>query len=184
MSEKVKQIARRIKELRKISGLSAEAAAKDLHLAPETYRKYETGNTDIPVSVLYEAARKFNVELTALLTGDEPHLHTYCLVKGGTGPSADRRKEYKYRDLAYNFAQKKAETFLVTATPKPASAKIHFYSHPGQEFNYVLSGTLKVILDGHEIVLDEGDSLFFNSGLEHAMVALKNKPARFLAVII
>jgi quercetin dioxygenase-like cupin family protein len=184
MSEKIKQIARRIQELRKISKLSVKAAADSLKVSQEQYRQYEAGSVDIPVSFLYEISRKFNVELTALLTGVEPRLHTYCLVKNGTGPSADRRKDYKYRDLAYNFIQKKAEVFLVNVDPKPKSSQAHFNSHPGQEFDYVLKGTLKVILDGHELVLEEGDSLYFNSGLKHAMVALNRKPVKFLAVIL
>jgi quercetin dioxygenase-like cupin family protein len=184
MSEKIKQIAKRIKELRKISGLSVEAVTGSLKITPELYRKYENGLVDIPVSFLYEISRKFNVELTVLLTGDEPRLHTYCLVKKGTGPEADRRKDYKYRDLAYNFIQKKAEVFLVNVEPKPKGFQAHFNSHPGQEFNYVLEGAMKVILDGHEIILEKGDSLFFNSGLKHAMVSLKSKPAKFLAIIL
>jgi quercetin dioxygenase-like cupin family protein len=96
----------------------------------------------------------------------------------------DRRKEYKYLDLAYNFANKKAEMFLVTAKPRPRSTRINFYTHPGQEFDHVLEGTLKVIIDGHELVLNQGDSLYFDSGLKHAMVAQNNKNARFLAVIL
>jgi quercetin dioxygenase-like cupin family protein len=184
MSEKIKLIAKRIKELRKISGLSAEAVAADLKIPTDLYRNYENGVVDIPVSFLYEISRKFNVELTVLLTGDEPRLHTYCLVKNGTGPFVDRRKDYKYRDLAYNFIQKKAEVFQVNVDPKPESSSAHFNSHPGQEFNYVLKGTLKVILDDHEVILEEGDSLFFNSGLKHAMVAQNKKPVKFLAVIL
>jgi len=184
MSEKIKQIAKRIKELRKISGLSVEAVTNSLKISPELYRKYENGLADIPVSFLYTISRKFNVELTALLTGVEPRLHTYCLVKKGSGPFADRRKDYKYQDLAYNFIHKKAEVFLVNVEPKPKRSLAHFNSHPGQEFNYVLKGNLKVILDGHEVILEQGDSLFFNSGLKHAMVALKGKPAKFLAVIL
>jgi hypothetical protein len=50
--------------------------------------------------------------------------------------------------------------------------------------NYVLEGAMKVILDDHEVTLEKGDSLFFNSGLKHAMVALKGKPAKFLAIIL
>jgi quercetin dioxygenase-like cupin family protein len=184
MSEKIKQIARRIKELRKISGLSVEGVTDSLKISPELYRKYENGTVDIPVSFLYEISRKFNVELTVLLTGDEPRLSTYCLVKKGAGPSADRRKDYKYQDLAYNFIHKKAEVFLVNVEPKPKGAEAHFNSHPGQEFNYVLKGSMKIILDGREIILDEGDSLYFNSGLKHAMVALNSKPAKFLAFIL
>lgn len=184
MSEKIKQIAKRIRELRKIAGLSVEGITDVLKISPELYRKYENGTSDIPVSFLYELSRKFNVELTVLLTGVEPRLHTYCLVKKGAGPSADRRKEYKYHDLAYNFIHKKAEVFLVNVEPKTKKNEAHFNSHPGQEFNYVLKGSMKVLLDGHEIILEEGDSLFFNSGLKHAMIALNRKPAKFLAIIL
>jgi quercetin dioxygenase-like cupin family protein len=183
MSEKLKQIAMRIKALREIAGVSVDELAKEFKVEKETYLNYESGTVDIPVSFLYEFAHKFNVELTALLSGEEPRLHRYSLVKKGKGLSTERRKEYKYQDLAFNFIRKKAEVFLVTVEPKKKNA-VHHYSHPGQEFTYVVEGTLKVVLDGHEVVLDKGDALYFDSGHSHAMVALKGKPARFLAVIL
>ncbi|MCU0650927.1 MAG: cupin domain-containing protein [Candidatus Omnitrophica bacterium] len=184
MPEKLRQIASRIKELRQIAGLSQEQLADALKIAPQIYGKYESGGEDIPVSVLYEIAQKFNVELTTILTGDEPRLHGYCLVRKETGPAADRRKDYQYQDLASNFVHKKAEIFLVTVQPKPANSEVHYNSHPGQEFTYMLDGSLKLTLDGHDLELNQGDSLFFNSGLKHAMTALHGKPARFLAFII
>ncbi len=184
MPEKLRQIAARIKELRQIAGLTVEQLSSEFMIPAEQYAQYESGNSDIPVSLLYEIARKFNVELTTLLTGGEPHLQGYCLVRKGTGPAADRRKEYKYEDLAFNFMHKKAGIFLVTVDPEPAGAKTHFNTHPGQEFTYVLEGGLKIVLDGHELELNAGDSLYFNSAMKHAMIALNGKPAKFLAIII
>lgn len=183
MSEKIKQIAMRIKGLREIADVSIEELAKEFKVGKDTYKKYESGAVDIPVSFLYEFANRFKVELTALLTGEEPRLHTYSLVRKGKGLSTERRKEYKYQDLAFNFIRKKAEIFLVTVEPKKKDAS-HYYGHPGQEFTYVVEGTLKVILDGHEVVLNKGDAFYFDSRHKHAMVALKGKPARFLAVIL
>jgi len=113
MSEKIRQIGRRIRDLREIAGLSGDAMAKEFKVSPALYRQYESGDADIPVSFLCEVAQKFKVELTALLTGGDPHLHTYCLVRKDKGLSTKRRKEYKYQDLAFNFANKKAESFLV-----------------------------------------------------------------------
>ena len=182
MSETVLQIARRIRELRKIAGLSVETLAKDFKVTPEVYARYESGNADIPVSLLCEVAQRFKVDLTALLTGGEPHLHMYSVVRKGKGLSVERRKEYKYQDLAFNFVGKKAEVFMVTVSPRPAKS-IHHYSHPGQEFNYVLEGSLTVFLDGAELVLNPGDSLIFDSGAKHAMAAAGKKPAKFLAMI-
>ena len=183
MSEQIKQISMRIKELREISDISPENLAKDLNIHVDTYLEYESGNTDIPVSFLYEIANKFNVELAAILTGDAPKLHTYSVVRKDNGISVDRRKEYKYQSLAYNFVHKKAEPFMVTVEPD-ADSKVHYNSHPGQEFNYVIEGTLKVIINGNEITLNEGDSLFFDSGANHGMKAMNNKTAKFLAIIL
>ena len=95
----------------------------------------------------------------------------------------ERREDYKYQSLAHNFINKRVEPFLVTVEPKQ-SDKINYNYHSGQEFNYVIEGTLKVLINGYEIVLNEGDSLFFDSGEKHGMKALNNKTAKFLAVII
>lgn len=184
MSEQIKQVAERIRELRTISGLSLENLASEFHIPTETYREYESGNADIPVSFLYEIANKFGVELTAILTGENPKLHTYCVVRKGKGPSVERRKQYEYRSLAHNFIHKKAEPFLVSVAPEPEDAPVHYNSHPGQEFNYVLEGRLQVIINGHAIFLTEGDSLFFDSSADHGMKAMDGKPAKFLAVIV
>ncbi len=182
--EQIKQIAERIRELRNLSGLSLEALAGEFKIPVETYRSYESGNTDIPVSFLYEVANRFKVELTVILTGTNPRLHTFCVVRKGKGVGVQRRTEYDYQSLAYNFVHKKAEPFLVTVAPEPEDAPIHFNTHPGQEFNFVLEGTLKVIVNGHPLVLEEGDALYFDSSAQHGMKALKGKRARFLAVIV
>ena len=47
-----------------------------------------------------------------------------------------------------------------------------------------LRGTLKVYIHNNEIVLREGDSIYFDSNYEHAMEALGGEPAKFLAVIM
>ena len=183
MSEKIKQVAMRIKSLREISGLSTSEVSKTLKIPQEQLEGYENGSTDIPVSVLYELANAYKVELTSLLTGEEPKMREYSLVRKGTGPQVDRRKEYKYQDLAYNFKDKKAEIFYITVDPND-TAKHKPYSHAGQEFSYVLEGTLKILVDKHELVLNEGDSLYFDPRHPHAMIAMNNKPAKFLAVIM
>lgn len=183
MSEQIRQISERIKGLREILGISVESLSKELNIAEETYLEYESGNVDIPVSFLYKIATRFDVELSEILTGEAPKLRTYSVVRKDKGVSVERRKDYKYQSLAYNFVNKKIEPFLVTVEPD-SNDEIHYNSHPGQEFNYVIEGTLKVLINGHEIILNEGDSLFFDSGEKHGMKTLNGKVAKFLAVII
>jgi transcriptional regulator with XRE-family HTH domain len=183
MNEEIIQIARRIKALREITGLSPESLAEYLGIAPEDYLSMEGGKTDISVALLIRISQRLNVELSALLTGENPRLHQYCVVRKGHGIMAERKQQYKYENLAYNFVHKRAEPFIVTASPDNIK-EIQYNSHPGQEFNYVLEGSMTIFLEGHEIVLNEGDSIYFDSSHKHAMKALNNQPVKFLAITV
>jgi transcriptional regulator with XRE-family HTH domain len=184
MVPEMQDIARRIKELRDINGMSIETLAKEFKVNIEDYKRYESGLSDIPLGFLFQIAGKFNVDMTALVTGEEPRLKVFSVVKKNRGIAVNRRKEYKYQDLAFNFIDKKAEVFYVTVDPISESKPSNFYSHKGQEINFVLQGTLKVFIDTHEVTLEEGDCLYLDSGHKHAMLALNNKSASFLAVIL
>ncbi|HWR99411.1 MAG TPA: cupin domain-containing protein [Prolixibacteraceae bacterium] len=184
MMDQIQLIASRIRELREISGISAESLARELKVDTGLLLGYESGNTDIPVGFLYNMAHRFNIEPITLLSGDQPKLHVYSVVRKGKGLSVDRRKQYTYENLAYNFIHKKVEPFIVSVQPGQEGNTPEFNHHPGQEFNFVLEGSMMVIVDSHEIVLNEGDSIYFDSGYQHAMKALNNQPARFLAIVI
>jgi transcriptional regulator with XRE-family HTH domain len=163
MKEKIQFVAERIKELREISGISAAALAQELEISPDVVLQYESGSVDIPVGFLYKVAHKFGIELSAILTGENPRLHVYCVVRKDKGLSVERRKQYKYESLAANFINKKAEPFIVRIDPDTELAPMEFNSHPGQEFNYVIEGSMKIIIEEHEIVLNAGDSVYYDS---------------------
>jgi transcriptional regulator with XRE-family HTH domain len=184
MTEQIRQIAERIKEIREISGISAETLAVRLGVPHDLFIKYESGNIDIPVGIISKIAELFNIELAVMLGGNNAKLRIYEVVRNGKGLKLERRKQYRYESLAYNFIHKKAEPFIVSIDPQPEGALMEFNSHPGQEFNYVIKGTMMTIIDGHEIILNEGDSIYFDSGCKHAMKALNDKQVKFLAIIL
>lgn len=184
MNEQIRQIADRIRSLREIARLSVETCAQDLAIPTEAYREYESGATDIPVSFLYQIAHKFQVELSSILTGEEPRLRIFSVTRAGRGVKVERRKDYNYQSLAFNFIDKRVEPFLITVEPKTESAPVPLNSHPGQEFEYLLEGTLKVVVGGHEVVLAPGDSIYFDSSHPHGVMAVGGAPAKFVAVIV
>jgi transcriptional regulator with XRE-family HTH domain len=183
MSEIVNQIAGRVREIRDDCGLTIEEAAKNLGIQLETYMQYENADQDIPISTLYEMARIFKVDLTELLTGKSPKLHSYCFIKANEGIEIERYKGYKFQSLAFNFVNKKIEPLLVTIEPED-NKKISLVTHPGQEFNYALEGKIKVILGGYEVEMSPGDSLYFDPTIPHGQVAVDGNVARFLTVIL
>ena len=69
---------------------------------------------------------------------------------------------------------------LVTISPK--DGKPELVSHSGQEFNYVISGKIAVVIGDKTIFLSEGDSIYFDPTLRHGQYAVDGE-ARFLTVI-
>jgi uncharacterized cupin superfamily protein len=184
MSEKLEDVGSRLREMRELSKVTVEEMANYLKMPVEKYNCYEDGRLDIPASSLIEIARKLDVDMGLLLTGEEPKINIFTVTRAGEGVEMERRKEYKYQSLARKFAHKKAEPFIVTIDPRKGAGKPHEYSHPGQEFEYVLEGTLKIHIHDHEIILNAGDSIFFDSSYKHVMEALNDKPAKLLAIVM
>lgn len=184
MNEQIKQIAERLAGLRDALELTPDEMAKAAHLTPEEYLKLESGTVDISVSVLHQISQAFGVELTTLMFGDEPKMSSYFITRRGKGIAVERTKAYKYQSLAAGFAGRKADPFLVTVHPKPEDEPIYLNSHPGQEYNVVLSGRLQLQIANKTLILEEGDSIYFNSELPHGMKALDGEKVSFLAVIL
>ena len=182
MNDDIKMIAERLKGLRDVMNVSLNEASETCGITAEEYKKYEEGMIDIPVSVLHSMAKKYDFDLATLISGDEPHMKSYSLTRKGRGVSVERREDYKYQSLAQGFIHRKAEPFLVTVEPDD-NREIHFNNHSGQEFNYIIEGKLQIVYDGREMVLEEGDSLYFDASKPHGMKALGGKSVKFLAII-
>lgn len=182
MDEAIKQIAERLRGLRDVLELTTEEVARDCGIEQNEYEQAETGNCDISVSMLQKIARHYHIALDALMFGEEPKMSTYFLTRAGKGISVERTKAYKYQSLAAGFKDRKADPFIVTVEPN--DNPIHYNTHEGQEFNLIIQGRMLISVGGKELVLNEGDSLYFNSALPHGMKALDGKTVKFLAIIL
>jgi transcriptional regulator with XRE-family HTH domain len=175
-------IAQRMKALREIMDVSAADMAQAVHLTEAEYLEYEAGKHDFSFSFLYSVAGKLGVDIIDLMTGEAPRLSVCSFVKAGEGLKMERRKEYKYEHLAYIFKNKKMEPFLVTVEMKDTDAKSHKNAHEGQEFDYVLSGSMMLYIDNQELLMHEGDAVYYDAKHPHAMQAVGGT-CRFLAII-
>lgn len=183
MSDQIKQIAERLQGLRDVLELTPDEVAKSCQLSVEEYLGMESGEKDISVSALQKIARKYGIALDVLMFGEEPKMSSYFLTRCGS-ECLERTKAYKYQSLASGFRGRKADPFIVTVEPKPENTPIHFNSHEGQEFNLVIEGRMLLNINGKELILNPGDSLYFDSSIPHGMLALDDKTVKFLAVIL
>ncbi len=186
MNYSIKEVAERLRGLRDILGISIEEMCEKTGCSPEDYALIENGEKDFSVTFIYKCAEIFGVDLIVLLTGESPKLKRYCVVRNETGLPVKRREGFEYHHLAYLFKDKKIEPFLVKAPyleeeqDKPISLSVH----EGQEFDYILSGTLKMIIDGKEKIFTKGDSIIYDSSAPHGMIAINGESCEFLAILI
>jgi transcriptional regulator with XRE-family HTH domain len=175
------EIGLRIKGLRESCDVTREELAEELGIPNETYVAYEDTGADVPISAIYHIASKFGVDLTEILTGIDAKLDTYQVVRAGRGRIVDRYPGYHYQDLAWRFGHKIMQPLLVTLDPSDEPAEL--VTHAGQEFNLVLAGTVVVTFDDRDIVLEAGDSIYFNPAHRHGQRCGGDAPAVFVTII-
>jgi len=163
--------------------IPAQKMADDLKISLDEYSAYERGQRDFSFSFLYNAANILGVDVVDIISGESPKLTKCALVRNGGGLDITRRKAYDYKHLAFTFINKKAEPFMVTVEPK-STAEPTRHAHEGQEFDYMLAGRMDFYFGDIKYELNEGDSVYFDSGEPHAMKATGDAPAKFLAVVI
>ena len=186
MEPRIADIARRIRVLREDADITTGQMAEVAGISETDYLELEAGEQDISFTVLYRCAEKLDVDIVDLLTGEGPHLTGYSVVRAGAGLSMNRRTGFQYRHLAPTFKDKLCEPFLVTApySPVEQDSPIHLSRHAGQEFDFVLTGRLRFAYEGHTEELAAGDSLYYDSGRGHGMIATGGEPCTFLAIVL
>lgn len=183
MINQPEQIVARVRELRAVLDIPAADAAAALGVDERTYLDYESGALDLPINALYKLAELFRVDVTELLTGESPRMAAYTVVRAGKGAKVDRYPGYDFESLAANFRHRKLEPMLVHLSPHADEAhEPALVQHAGEEFNYVLQGTVRVIVGGRAFELGRGDSIYFNASLMHGQRAVGG-PAVFLTII-
>ena len=58
------------------------------------------------------------------------------------------------------------------------------YSHEGEEFLHLLSGSAELLLDDQRIRLEEGDSIYFDATHRHRLLACETTEVKVLAVVL
>ena len=185
-SSKIYEVAARIRELREIAGYSQEEMAQRTEVSLEMYRLYEEGQTDFPFTFIHKCALELGVEITDLMEGKSARLTGYTVTRKGMGEVTAKETGLEIRSLAPLFKRKIAEPYFVRYeyVPEQQSQPIHLTRHSGQEFDLILSGSLKVQVGEHIEVLHEGDSIYYDSSKPHGMIAVDGADCLFCAVVL
>ncbi len=186
-SNQLMEIASRIKEMREIMGWTTLEMAEKTEVSEEAYVIYENAGADLPFSFIHKCALAFGVDLTDLLEGNnQARLSTYTVTRKGKGQKTAKEEGIDIANLAPKFRDKIAEPYWVKYeySAQHQNQPIQLDTHSGQEFDLVISGSLKVQVGKHVEILREGDSIYYNSSVPHGMIAVDGTDCVFVAVVL
>ncbi|NJD86573.1 MAG: helix-turn-helix transcriptional regulator [Betaproteobacteria bacterium] len=168
-------IGARIAERRAELGITLERLAAATGFSKGYLSKIENSRKVPPIGSLSRIAAALRTDITQLL-------HTPAEAGEGGGLSVVRAGErrpvvrggtafgYDYVSLADNRRDKKMEPFLFTFPSQ--IDKYVFFEHDGEEFMFVLSGRVEWQAGSRRLVLEPGDSIYFDARLPHRGRAL------------
>ncbi len=184
-------LGEKIRRLRQDKGFSMQDLSERTGLSKGLISQIEKEQVSLPISTLLKVASSLDTDI-GLLFQDEQHetpSSRIAVVRKHERIVSQRRQVqgkvhlgYTYEALAYNKAFKQMEPFLVSFEPKDEQDVLRF-SHEGEEFAFVLTGRLEFTTDTEKIVLEQGDSLYFDSVLLHGFRALDHEPAQALVMV-
>lgn len=135
----------------------------------------ERGNATPSLGSLAQIARGLDLGLDYFVTRPKP---------GDAVTYANQRRKFSisdsrvtYEALSTEFPGHELSAFIMHCPPGFQS---EVFQHEGEEFIYVLSGSIEKSLDGETFTLHEGDSLHYNGMTPHAWKTLGDTPARML----
>lgn len=183
-----KIVGEKIKALRENQGISLEQLAERAGLAIEQIDRIEN-NIDLPsLAPLIKIARVLGVRLGTFLDDQEELGPVVCRKREATDSisfsnnAIQSRKHMEYHSLSKSKADRHMEPFIIDVTPTDDNAFV-LSSHEGEEFIMVLSGTMEISYGKHTYLLEEGDSIYYDSIVPHHVHAYQGQAAKILAVI-
>ena len=186
-TNKLLEVATRIREMREIMELSTFQMAEKTGVSVTEYEQYESGLLDFPFTFIHKCALAFDLDMTDLLEGRSANLlSSYTVTRKGQGQQTAKEDGIDIAHLAPRFRDKIAEPYWVRYEydPSQQNKPIHLTTHSGQEFDLVISGKLKVQVGNHVEVLEEGDSIYYDSSAPHGMIAVDGQDCVFCAVVL
>jgi transcriptional regulator with XRE-family HTH domain len=177
------EIGRKIKQLRQERGLNLVELAAKTGFTKGYISKVENSRKSPPVSTLITIATALGVNLATIFSDDE-NKKSITLVKKSERKVMAREGAafgYSYEPLALGYSQRKMEPYILTLPVRPKEQAV--FQHKGQEMLFVLEGAMRFTHGDTELLVEEGDCVYFDSSVPHFGAAVGSKEVKCLMVI-
>lgn len=175
----IDEISAKIRNLRKEKDLTLKDLGEKTGLSVSFLSQIENGSSSLAITSLKKIAEALNVEIEYFFK--TPEIHNF-LVK------ADEEKSFKiegsnseYVRISGDFPGRKIESMLIIIPPEQMHGTK--FNHPGEEFVYVLEGSLIVNLAGTDYLVNAGDSIQYPSTIDHSWMNPLSKKTKLLSIV-
>lgn len=173
-------LGKTLRVLRRDRGSSLAAVAEGTGLSQSFISLVESGKSDISFGRLIRLLDHYGVGLADVLPRQEPQaadvvtpqtrLHVYSPTEG--------------IEMFLLTPDTHRTMMMLLATYEPHGKTAEFTRHPGEEFIFVLEGTIQLTLKGSEpVTLGEGDSVYFQADTPHLLANPGTQRTRLMAAI-
>jgi len=166
----------RIKQYREGRKLSTKDLAHETGYPADLLEKVEKDEITPPVALVLQLSRTLKIDVQTL-DGSENKK-----VSSRVKSQKKRAGSYAYTQLTKSGSDKHLGAYLVSIEPNTAHEGVE-YHHEGEEFVYVLKGSLSISVGKNTSLLKRGESIHFNSALHHKLSNPSDEKAELLVVL-
>jgi transcriptional regulator with XRE-family HTH domain len=181
-------VGSRIKSLRESKNITPAQVAERSGLTLDQLDGIEDDRYLPSLSPLIKIARALGVRLGTFLD-DSDNLGPVICRKDNqpkgisfSSETANSHNNLNFFALAKSKAGRHMEPFLVDID-SASDSEYQLSSHEGEEFIYVLEGTIEVTYGKNKFVVNSGESIYYDSIVEHNVHAADQSGAKILAVV-
>ena len=165
-----------IKTYRENRKLSIKDLAHETGYPAELLGKVEDDEITPPVALVLQLSRTLKVNVEALDNNENKKASSR--VKS----QKKRAGSYAYTQLTKSSSDKHLGAYLITIEPNTAHEGVE-YHHEGEEFIYVLKGSLSISVGKNSSLLKQSECIHFNSALHHKLSNPSDEKAELLVVL-
>ena len=188
LDEKV--IIDKMKRIRRNKNITLKALAKKTGLTEGYLSRIENAESAPPISTLSRIAQGLDIDVSYLLLPEEqsdsgnPSIVVVRKEEAGEeslsgSPHHRTDHRYQYLPLGHKKLGKNMEPYILVPDFEPGE----ILQHEGEEFLYVLKGTIEFFYGSEKYLLTEGESAYFDAHIPHNGRSLGKDKAKVLIII-
>ena len=177
-------LGERVRELRKAKGWTLEQAAVQAGLARSTLSKIENDQMSPTFDAVRKLATGLGISVPQLFTAPKSDkvLGRRAITKAGAGRQLVTAT-YEHEILAADLSHKQMMPYRATVRARSIDEFDGWVRHDGEEFLYVLSGSVDFYSEYYEpVAMQHGDSAYYDASMGHNVVSTSAEDAVILWV--